>query len=173
MNKYHGLSILCFISGFILLALSIALGGGKVYWAVIIFVIEGSGVYSFLGILGILLVFLGFIFLLIAFVSSSYELVGLGSGELSWDDEVEYESAQRPKKRTKKGAAKTATKQPIKQPQQQPRPRPRTSVKTGGVIFIGPIPIIWGSDRKIAYIMAIVAVVLVISFLIFTLAWLL
>jgi uncharacterized protein (TIGR00304 family) len=108
---------------------------------------------------------------LIAFVSSSYELVGLG--ELGWDDEVEYDSAKRPKKRTKKGDAKTATKQPIKQPQQQPRPRPRTSVKTGGVIFIGPIPIIWGSDRKIAYIMAIVAVVLVISFLIFTLAWLL
>jgi uncharacterized protein (TIGR00304 family) len=171
MNKYHGLSLLCFISGFILLALSIALGDGKVYWAVIIFVIEGSGVYSFLGILGILLVFLGFIFLLIAFVSSSYELVGLG--ELGWDDEVEYDSAKRSKKRTKKGDAKTATKQPIKQPQQQPRPRPRTSVKTGGVIFIGPIPIIWGSDRKIAYIMAIVAVVLVISFLIFTLAWLL
>ncbi|MCK5560543.1 MAG: DUF131 domain-containing protein [Thermoplasmata archaeon] len=119
--------------------------------------------------MGILLVFLGFIFLLIAFVSSSYELVGLG--ELGWDDEVEYDSAKRPKKRTKKGAAKTATKQPIKQP--QPRPRARTSVKTGGVIFIGPIPIIWGSDRKIAYIMAIVAVVLVIAFLIFTLAWLL
>lgn len=166
------ISILCFISGFILLALSVSLSEGKVYWAVIIFVIEGSGVYSFLGMLGILLVFLGFIFLLIAFAHSSYESVRF---EDFWDDEDEYELIRRPKKRTKKGAGKTALKQPIKQQQQTPGPRqrPRTTVKSGGVIFIGPIPLIWGSDRKIAYIMAIVSVVLVVTFLIFTLAWLL
>ena len=170
MNKYHMIAILCFISGFILLALSISLSEGKVYWAIIIFVIEGSGVYSFLGILGILLVFLGFIFLLIAFAHSSYETVRF---EDFWDED-EYELIRRPKKRTKKGAGKTALKQPIKQSQQPgSRPRPRTTVKSGGVIFIGPIPIIWGSDRKIAYIMAIVSVVLVVTFLIFTLAWLL
>ena len=162
-------AFLCFISGFILLALSVTLGGGKVTWAVIIFVIEGSGVYSFLGMLGILLVFLGFIFLLIAFAHGSYETVRF---EDFWDDQDEYELVRRPKKRTKKGAGKTALKQPLKQSQQPgSRPRPRTTVKSGGVIFIGPIPIIWGSDRKIAYVMAVVAVILVVIFLVFALSW--
>lgn len=162
MNKYHLLSVLCFIAGFILLALSISLGNGKVYWAVIIFVIEGSGWYSFLGILGILLVFLGFIFLLIGFVSSSFEWATLE--DLAGGDEEEYYSKHRPGKQLKKGLNKPRTNQLEKR-------GPRRSIKTGGVIFIGPIPIIWGSDKRIAYIMAIVAVVLVVIFLLFAVAW--
>jgi len=162
MNKYHLLSVLCFIAGFILLALSISLGNGKVYWAVIIFVIEGSGWYSFLGILGILLIFLGFIFLLIGFVSSSFEWATLE--DLGWNDEEKYYSKHQPEKQLKKRINKPRTNHLEKRV-------PRSSIKTGGVIFIGPIPIIWGSDKRITYIMVIVTVVLVVIFLLFAVAW--
>lgn len=46
--------------------------------------------------------------------------------------------------------------------------RKETSVKSGGVILIGPIPIVFGSNWKIAIIMLILAIVLVIaSFFVF------
>jgi uncharacterized protein (TIGR00304 family) len=129
---------------------------------VIIPIIEGSGILSFAGIL---LIFLGFILLMVAFVSGSYEWGSID--DLGWDNiNDESYSKQRAKKTTK------ARKLPQHPPGQQPQPsRPRRAIKTGGVIFIGPIPIIWGSDKRIGYIMAIVAVVLVVIFLIFTLAW--
>ncbi|MCK4348234.1 MAG: TIGR00304 family protein, partial [Thermoplasmatales archaeon] len=46
--------------------------------------------------------------------------------------------------------------------------RKETSVKSGGVILIGPIPIVFGSNWKIAIIMLILAIVLIIaSFFVF------
>ena len=176
MNKYHIFSIICFIFGFLLLALSVYLGDGKVYWAVIVLVVEGSGLYSLLGVLGIILIFLGFIFLLIAFLSSSFELISLEDLER---DELGYEYYEtvgaRPKKAMKRQGTLTKsgkTRSPPYPPERRPQPQPRRQIKTGGVVFIGPIPIIWGSDNKIAYMMAIVSVVLVVIFLIFALAWL-
>lgn len=182
MNRYHLLAMVCFISGFTALAYSVYLGEGKVYWLVIFPVIEGTGLFSFLGIL---LVFLGFILLMVAFVSGSYEWVGFG--DFNWDDfepDDEYYSRRhiRPKKTAKKGKGKlkSSASRPSSQYDDQMRgyppydqSRPRRSIKSGGVIFIGPIPIIWGSDKRIGYIMAVVAVILVIIFLIFTLAWIL
>jgi len=68
MNKYHILSVLSFIGGIILLGLGTSQGQGKVYWVVFIPVFEGTGVIS---ILGILLIFLGFIFFMISFAGGS------------------------------------------------------------------------------------------------------
>ncbi|BFH72638.1 DUF131 domain-containing protein [Sulfurisphaera javensis] len=39
----------------------------------------------------------------------------------------------------------------------------------GGVIFIGPIPIVFGSSKKIARVMLIIGVIIFVLFLIFTL----
>ncbi|MEM1626498.1 MAG: DUF131 domain-containing protein [Sulfolobaceae archaeon] len=38
----------------------------------------------------------------------------------------------------------------------------RTETKAGGIIFIGPIPIIFGSDKEIAKWMLIIALVILI-----------
>jgi uncharacterized membrane protein len=176
MNKYHILSIICFISGFLLLAISIYQGEGKVYWIVIFPVIEGSGLLSFAGIL---LIFLGFIMLMVAFVSGSFEWVGMG--ELGWDDEDDYPrsrsvSGQKTKgdgstKKARKLDPGTSREAPRDSGYPPTRPRRRGGIRSGGVIFIGPIPIIWGSDKKIGFMMAIVAIILVVIFLIFTMAW--
>jgi uncharacterized protein (TIGR00304 family) len=42
----------------------------------------------------------------------------------------------------------------------------KTSVKSGGIILIGPIPIIFGSNWKIAFIMMMFAIIIIISFFI-------
>ncbi|WP_455392083.1 TIGR00304 family membrane protein [[Eubacterium] cellulosolvens] len=165
MNKYHIMSILCFILAFILLAFSISKGEGKVYWAVIIPIIEGTGLFSFLGVI---FIFLGFIFLMIALVSGSYEWVPLE--DFGWG---EAEEKPRARKIPAKGTSKSKTYREERGPTEMwsQRQYPQRTTKSGGVIFIGPIPIIWGSDRRIAYIMAVVAVILAVIFLLFALAW--
>lgn len=40
--------------------------------------------------------------------------------------------------------------------------REKTSVKGGGVILVGPIPIVFGSNWKIAFVLMFVAIVLII-----------
>jgi uncharacterized protein (TIGR00304 family) len=40
--------------------------------------------------------------------------------------------------------------------------REKTSVKGGGVILIGPIPIVFGSNWKIALVLMVVAIILII-----------
>jgi uncharacterized protein (TIGR00304 family) len=38
----------------------------------------------------------------------------------------------------------------------------KTSIKGGGVVLIGPIPIVFGSNWKIAFVMMIVAIILIL-----------
>lgn len=42
------------------------------------------------------------------------------------------------------------------------QPRKNTSVKGGGVVLIGPIPIVFGSNWKIAIVLMIIAIILII-----------
>jgi len=42
------------------------------------------------------------------------------------------------------------------------KPRKKTSIKGGGVVLIGPIPIVFGSSWKIALISIILAIILII-----------
>ncbi len=171
MNKYYILSVLCFIFGVILIGYGIARGEGTIYWAIIFPIFTGSGITF---IFGSLLLILGFITMIIGFISGSYELVD--AGEISLGDfirEPGEDYRTRSRKKLEKRPTKIGKERPGVEPRQRPQTRPRGAIKTGGVIFVGPIPIIWGSDRKIAYAMAIVSVVLVMIFLIFALAWLL
>jgi len=47
--------------------------------------------------------------------------------------------------------------------------RPETKVKGGGVIFIGPIPIIFGSDKRYAIIAILLAIMLMVLAIVFRL----
>ncbi|UCF09289.1 MAG: DUF131 domain-containing protein [Thermoplasmata archaeon] len=49
-----------------------------------------------------------------------------------------------------------------KQQGQGPRPRTGRSVKGGGVVLIGPIPIIFGSDARMTAVLVVLAIVLII-----------
>ncbi len=50
-----------------------------------------------------------------------------------------------------------------RQAPQTTRPKAQKTVKGGGVVLIGPIPIIFGSDAKTTAILIILAVVLIIT----------
>jgi uncharacterized protein (TIGR00304 family) len=174
MNKYFILAILFFIIGGIIIAMGIAQGAETASWAIIIPpIFIGSG-WPFS--IGSLFIFIGFILMYIGFFSRAFTIIE--------DDEFEYEPPVRRPVKTTSGKSKSskpgsrapnqrtdakAYKQPVGDNYYQPRPR--TTFKTGGVVFIGPIPILWGSDKKIATIMAVVSVILVVIFLIFTVSW--
>lgn len=56
---------------------------------------------------------------------------------------------------------------PEKRPGQSSQSGPRKSVKGGGVVMIGPIPIIFGSDSKTAMVLVVLAIVLMITVMVF------
>jgi uncharacterized protein (TIGR00304 family) len=76
--------------------------------------------------------FLGFVLVFIAimlFMFGFANISGVGSNDLNVEGDDEYQ------------------------------PQKKTSVKGGGVILIGPIPIVFGSNWKIAVIMMILAII--------------
>ena len=161
MNKYFILAILCFILGGIIIAIGIYQGAETASWAIIIPpIFIGSG-WPFS--IGTLLIFIGFILMYIGFFSRAFRLM----------EEDEYEEPPRTQRTVKKTKGKPTSTKAYKQPiaDQYYSVRPRSTFKTGGVLFIGPIPILWGSDKRIAAIMAVVTVILVVIFVIFTLSW--
>jgi uncharacterized protein (TIGR00304 family) len=50
----------------------------------------------------------------------------------------------------------------LKYPEDKKLSREKTSVKGGGVVLIGPIPIVFGSNWKIAFVLMIVSIILII-----------
>jgi uncharacterized protein (TIGR00304 family) len=46
---------------------------------------------------------------------------------------------------------------------QPTRPRTQKSIKGGGVVLIGPIPVIFGSDAKTAIVLVVLAIILIIA----------
>jgi len=47
----------------------------------------------------------------------------------------------------------------------KPHMSKKTSIKTGGVVFIGPIPIVFGSNWKIAAILMFLAIIMMVVFI--------
>lgn len=47
------------------------------------------------------------------------------------------------------------------------QPSKKTSIKGGGIVLIGPIPIVFGSNWKIAVILMVLALIIIISFFTF------
>jgi uncharacterized protein (TIGR00304 family) len=124
MNRYHSASILLFFLGFIFISISVIQGEGRVALLLFIPIFYGSGIYSFFGIVCIIVaIFLAFF---------GYAL------RFKWDL-VEEEPIE-----------KISSKEGVKK-------------RFGGVVLIGPIPIIIGSDTKLVIIALLLAVVLVIA----------
>ena len=122
MNKYHILSLICFILGIVFFIIGFLSGDVETGIIVIFPFLSGSGIYPFLGFIFIFIAILLFIF-------------GLASRTVSED--FGYESGE-------------------------PSQQKKTSIKGGGVVLIGPIPVVFGSNWKIALVMMIVAIILII-----------
>jgi len=122
MNKYHILSLVCFIFGTTFFAVGFLTGEAEGGVFIIFPFISGSGIYAFLGFIFIFIAILLFMF---GFVTR----VGPNEYQSDYDD---YQ------------------------------PRKKTSVKGGGVVLIGPIPIVFGSNWKIVIVLMIVAIILIL-----------
>jgi uncharacterized protein (TIGR00304 family) len=134
MNRYHLFAIILLICGIISLGYSIASGEGSAGVVVFIPVFFGSGLFSFIGVLCIMAaIFLGF----------------FGYAKGTFEDEG-FEEPQR---------QRTSSPSPS---DQRPRPQPRKSIKGGGVVLIGPIPVVFGSDAKTAMILMVLAIILIV-----------
>ncbi len=123
MRKAFLIAFGLFLSGIVLLAVSVAEGGGTVYLALIFPVYVGSDIWGFFGILCVIgAFFVGFLGLIPA------KLPSRGSDSARQGGPP----AEGPEKRF------------------------------GGVVMLGPIPIIVGSDVKMSMIAIVLAIVLIV-----------
>jgi uncharacterized protein (TIGR00304 family) len=104
--------------------------------------ISGGGL--FLG-LGLLLVIVGFVVLVLGSVSRF--------GAMTLEEFLEDE----PPVRKKKQRPRTVGDQEVE------APRARGGFKGGGVVFIGPVPIVFGPNAKVTKLMLYLSIVLVIA----------
>jgi len=119
--------------------------------------IEGNMLFS----IGILVILIGFLLILIGIALSLYQ---------------ESKSTQSHSNRTDAFGRKTRfestpdSETPFNE--WSPAKESKTEIKTGGVIMIGPIPIIFGSDKEGAKTAAILAIILMLlSLLIFRISF--
>jgi uncharacterized protein (TIGR00304 family) len=133
MNKFLILAALLIICGIALLGYSVSSGEGSAGVFFIIPVFYGSGIYSFLGVLCIMVG----LFLALFGIAAQME---------------EMEGFEEP----------SGT-----QPSRTSGPKPQKSIKGGGVVLIGPIPIIFGSDAKTAMALVLMAIVLIVIVAVF------
>ncbi len=122
MNKYHFLSLVCFIVGIAFFILGFLQGDIQTGIFVVFPFIAGTGVYAFAGFIFIFIAVLLFIF-------------GFSARIESDDFKIDQKNSQ---------------------------PTKKTFVIGGGVVLIGPIPIIFGSNWKIAVFLMILAIILIL-----------
>lgn len=97
-----------------------------------------------LGALGIIVLIIGFISLMVTISFNSVSM-GLGSlADLVDDDETEVKVVKK-----------------------------KAKVSSGGLILIGPFPIVWGSDKKVGKNMMYVALIITVILIVLTLLWVL
>ena len=126
MNKFHLLSLTCFIIGAVFFAVGIFSGEVETGFVLIFPFLIGSGIYAFLGFI--------FIFIAILFLMFGFTRGTILTEDLKIDGEDENLSIER-----------------------------KTSVKGGGVVLIGPIPIVFGSNWKIAALLMMISIILIIT----------
>ncbi len=145
MRLYH-LSLLLILAGIALLFYAVAIGEANASLFLIFPVIYGSGIYS---LLAILLIMIGIILLFFAPFQSVRENMD-NYYEENYDnyDYVNYEEYE---------GAKDLEEHREKK------------VRYGGVVLIGPIPIVFGSDKNMAKLSILAAILMLaaIFFLIF------
>lgn len=126
MNRFHFLSLVCFISAAVLFAVGIFSGEVEVGLLVFIPFIMGSGLFA---VLGVLLVFFGFVLLMFGQMKNYSRMV--------YDSDSGYENQDIVRKK-------------------------ESSFKTSGVVLIGPVPIIFGSNWKVTVLLVVLAIVLML-----------
>ena len=121
MNKFHFLSLICFIVGIVFFILGFLQGDIQSGIFIVFPFLAGSWIYAFVG----------FIFIFIAILLFTFSF----TNRIVQDEiKIDKENSQ-PKK---------------------------TSLKGGGVVLIGPIPVIFGSNWKIAVLLMILAIILIL-----------
>jgi len=139
MRRLTAIAIILFMLGIVLLAYSVYSGEANVYVFLIIPVFQSSSPFAIGGMALVLVAIFLFFFSLATPLAPEY-------GE------------------TVPATSKQAPRQPSPQIPQQ-----RASKKFGGVVLLGPIPIVFGSDKRIAKWMLVLALVIII--LSFILIW--
>lgn len=133
----------------IIMALGLALliysiySGGSRFYLFLVFPVVASN--DIFGALGIIALIIGFIVLMVS-ISFSSVSTGLDSLADLVDDDNESE---------------------IKVIKKKPK------VSSGGLILIGPFPIVWGSDKKVGKNMLYVALIITVILIVLTLLWVL
>lgn len=151
MKKPHPLLALGLISlvlGIVLIAYSVKSGGSELFFVLIFPVLYGSDLY---GILGMLLLLAAFIILPL---SLAYHQASGSDGPKSY----------------KKDAGSGGEGREYYTDMDYGIERKKVKSSTSGVIFIGPIPIIFGSDKGVArWMMVVAGIIAVIIAVIFIL----
>jgi uncharacterized protein (TIGR00304 family) len=135
MNKYHLVSLLLFIIGLIFFLLSFISGEGKAGIFIIFPFIYGTGVTAMIG--GILIM-LSLIIFMLSFMST----LKTESLEETFSESVGERGTPAKTRKIKHG--QTINK-----------------ASSGGIVLIGPIPIIFGSNWKIALVLSLIALVII------------
>lgn len=136
MKRYLWSIIVCI--GIAFTAYSVWLHESTLMLAVIIPLVMVSGAY---GILGIALIILGMVVGALTFFSSGGMV-------------YEMEGAEEPSKKEDEPQVRPAKKD------EKPPARKSMSSNKGAILFIGPIPIVFGSNRHVAKVLLILGVVL-------------
>jgi uncharacterized protein (TIGR00304 family) len=135
-----------FVLGIVLLAFSVIEGEGQVHWVLFIPVFTATSIFAFIGT--VLIIISIFLFI----------IVFLKDFTQPYDDEY-------PRGREGIGQRSPKASTPTSGPMGQ---KPRKGF--GGVVLVGPIPVIFGSDTrttKIVIILAIILMVVAILFMVF------
>jgi uncharacterized protein (TIGR00304 family) len=153
LNRFTAAAAILFATGLALLALSVRRGEGTAGIAVFIPFFVGSGPLSSLGVLCF---FIGMVLLFFGMARSAAEAADAGGQE-------EPGAPDRPE-----GPARTDGPESPAPPNSPAQTTPRPHI--GGVILIGPIPIVFGSDPGISKAMFYMALGLMAMFLVVLLA---
>jgi uncharacterized protein (TIGR00304 family) len=141
MNKYHIVAVIFLILAVLSISASVASGEDAFHLFLIFPIITVNSLLSGLGALFILLFF---IFMFIGF-ASGYELVG-------WD-EFQRENNGESKPKGQGGG--------------QPQKTRKSRIEGGGVVLIGPIPIVFGSNQKLTLLIVIVTFAIMVVAMLF------
>jgi uncharacterized protein (TIGR00304 family) len=143
LKRYLAVAGALFISGILMLVFSVMRGEGSAGFALFVPFFYGTGPFASLGVL---LIFLGIVALFASFVRGAMNAMPDEEGEEDRERAGTADPAKGAPRKDEEAAA--------------PQDKDRPDVRGGAVIMIGPIPIVFGSDRAAARNLMILALVI-------------
>jgi uncharacterized protein (TIGR00304 family) len=135
-----------FVLGIVLLAISVLEGKGEVHWVLFIPVFTATSIFAFIGT--VLIIISIFLFIIVFLKDFTYPYDG-DAGEVGPGTSAQKASTPGPSSGGR-GPGK----------------------KFGGVVLVGPIPVIFGSDKKMTAIVIILAIILMVVAILFMIFYL-